>query len=239
MRRLVKAILSRIELQRIVHKPSLQTFLEHHRISLVIDIGANTGQFGKSLRHGGYRGRIHSFEPINDVYRVLEETAANDPLWMVTNAGIGAAQGEATINVAELSVFSSIKPVNAAGKAFDSRAATARVETVSLTTLLDVLDPNPTEQVFVKIDTQGFEREVLQGAAGALKLCEGIQLELPIQHLYDNVWSISEAIAHMEDLGFVPAQFEMVNTLRDDESSGVEFDCIFRRVAKTGGGENL
>lgn len=228
---LIKKLASYAGFERIVRRPTLQTFLEHHQVDLVIDVGANTGQFGQELRKGGYKGKIHSFEPIRDVFRMLEDASANDPLWTVTNAGIGSSRGNAQINVAEFSVYSSIKPISSVGTAFDTRTSTLRTEEISVVTLTDVLSDKLSDSIFIKIDTQGFEREVLQGAVEVLPHCVGVQLELPVEHLYQDVWSFSDAVAYMANLGFVPAQFDMVNTLRDDPSSGVEFDCIFRRSA--------
>jgi hypothetical protein len=47
---------------------------------------------------------------------------------------------------------------------------------------------------------------VLDGATETLKRCVGVQLELPIGHLYEGVWSFREALDYMDGLGFVLAQ---------------------------------
>jgi len=208
--------------------PGAVDFLASRDVALVLDVGANTGQYARSLRAHGYKGRIHSFEPIKAVYDTLAQSAARDPLWQVSNCAVGAAPGSAEINVSDFTVFSSIRPATALSADFDSKAAVVRVETVTVVTLDDVVDASA-RGVFLKIDTQGYEREVLAGAVSLLQHCVGLQLELPVEHLYENVWSFTEALQYVEDLGFVPAQFRMVNPLHDDKASGIEFDCIFRR----------
>jgi hypothetical protein len=76
---------------------------------------------------------------------------------------------------------------------------------------------------------QGFERQVLDGATDTLKRTLAIYLELPVEHLYDGGWTFTEAIQHLDKLGFAPAQFRTVVPLPDDHSSAFEFDCLFRR----------
>lgn len=75
---------------------------------------------------------------------------------------------------------------------------------------------------------------MLAGATQLLPRCVGLQLELPVEHLYENVWSFAEAVTQLDRLGFLPAQFRMVNPIHDDPASGIEFDCIFRRKRSAG-----
>ena len=86
----------------------LADFIQDRAIDVVIDVGANFGQFGESLRAKGYKGRILSFEPVAASFQVLSKKAAGDPKWEVQHCGLGAAAGEAVINVSEASDFSSI-----------------------------------------------------------------------------------------------------------------------------------
>ncbi len=208
--------------------PNEQAFLSSRQVDLVLDVGANRGQYARGLRSQGYAGRIHSFEPIKAVYEKLAASAAGDPLWDVSNCAVGAAPGRADINVSDYTVYSSIRPTTDLGTSFSKHAGVVRVESVEVTTL-DGYDVGAAQAVFLKIDTQGFEREVLAGAGALLKRCVGLQLELPIEHLYKDVWSFNEGLAFVDNLGFVPAQIRMVNALHDDKASALEFDVIFRR----------
>lgn len=229
IRSMVRTALRRAGLQ-LVREPDLATFLASHQVGLVLDVGANIGQFGQGLRNLGYRGRIHSFEPIGEVFAQLQQASSADPLWSATRSAVGTEPGEVAINVSALSVLSSIKATTAAATSFDARSTVVRTETVPVTTIADILDRENAEAVFLKVDTQGYEKEVLAGAVPALDRIVGLQLELPITRLYADVWTFEEAVASVRALGFTPAQFRMVNTVPGDPASALEFDCVFRRV---------
>ena len=142
---------------------------------------------------------------------------------------LGAAVGEAEIHVADNSVFSSIKATTALAEQFDHRAITVRTEMVPVVPL-DSLDQIVGRTVFVKIDTQGFEQEVLLGATATLARAVGVQLELAVDHLYEGVWDLPEAVAFMTARGFALAQVRPTNPKRGDPVSALEFDCVFRRI---------
>lgn len=212
--------------------PNLGTFLDHRRCDLVIDVGANVGQFGEGLRKLDYRGRILSFEPVDDCFRHLAARAARDGAWDVRNVALGAHPHQTEINVSSQPVFSSIRELSAVGTQFGEAAQVVRKQVVQVSTLDIEIQDVATERPFLKIDTQGFEKEVLRGAEETLKKCVGVQLELPVDNLYVDVWSFSESICFMEKLGFTPAQMLPVGQrwALKDPVSAVEFDCVFRRI---------
>jgi FkbM family methyltransferase len=219
-----------LDVRRSSQLTSIPGFLWQHQVDLVFDVGANVGQYGSHLIEQGYKGAIHSFEPNPAAFALLQKAAAGHSGWTQENAGLGSTEGELTLNVSELDVFSSFLPPTAEAAAFDARAATVRQVTVPVHRLEDRQGMATGKRVFIKIDTQGFEREVLQGAGSVLREAVGIQLELNIVPFYENVWSIEEAFAQMKRYGFVPAQFHAVNAMTSDPSSMVEVDCVFRRA---------
>src|SRR5215471_11666960 len=85
-------------------------FIRSRNIDVVVDVGANIGQYGQHLRHTGYKGWIVSAEPVSAVYDVLAARAAADVRWNALNLAFGEKEGAAQINVSEWSVFSSIRP---------------------------------------------------------------------------------------------------------------------------------
>ena len=181
-------------------------FLFSRGVNLVLDVGANEGQYGRGIRDQGYRGRIHSFEPISGVFEKLNRRVASDRQWNVSNFALGAEVGTAEINVTQNTVYSSIKPQSQMISDFSKKSVILGIETVKVEKL-DNLEFDQNDVIFLKIDTQGFEREVLTGAKNMLSKCVGVQLELPSEHLYNNVWSFAEAVTFMDNLGFTPAQF--------------------------------
>lgn len=106
-----------IELSRYIPGGSptaiLGKLFELNNVDLVLDVGANTGQFARHAREAGYIGRIISFEPLPDAHAELQRWSESDSLWMVApRMAIGNHDGEAHINVSRNSVSSSI-PANA------------------------------------------------------------------------------------------------------------------------------
>lgn len=206
-------------------------FIRSRNVDLVVDVGANVGQYGANLRREGYAGWIVSFEPTTAAYKTLATNASRDERWKILNMALGEVGGTAEINVSEASVFSSILPQRPAATAFSSQAAVVSVESIRLARLDDVFAELPeNKSPFLKIDTQGYERQVLSGATNCLSHFVGIQMELPIIPLYEGTWKFHEAVAHMDQRGFEVSNIVPVNYDQTDTASLVEVDCIFYRV---------
>lgn len=214
-------------------QPTLVDLLVQRRIDVVLDVGANTGQFATGLRQWGYRGRIVSFEPLPAAYATLAAAATTDPRWTAEPFALGAEETSADLNVSDHSVFSSIRTPLAAVQAFDARAATVAVESVPVRRLDAVFDTHvrPGERVFLKIDTQGYESAVLDGAEGVLDRVDGIQLELSTRALYQDEALADAMVARMAALGFVLGQIAPI--VFDPAEGGtvlVQFDAVFVRL---------
>ncbi|MFK3890340.1 FkbM family methyltransferase [Sphingomonas sp. NPDC079357] len=224
-----KKIFSRLGIEA-VRAATFRNFIATRPIDLVVDVGGNLGQFAEHVRESGYADRIHSFEPVGKVFAALERRAARDQHWQVTRAALGAAPGEVQINLYDNHTLNSLHALDhdaAQRLAVDPRVI--GTETVPIATLDDMLADDPAQSVFLKIDTQGHERAVLEGASATLARTTALLLELPVVPLYEGSWSFNEALAHIDALGFAPAQFRAVNTMADDPASAIEFDCLFRR----------
>ena len=236
MNRVIRSIYKRLGIIHLGRRRvrDLIDFIEDRQIDLVIDVGANIGQFGESLRDGGYQGRIVSFEPIESAFQTLAKKAAGDSKWEVHHCGLGAAAGTANLHVSELSVFSSILNMTSAAGLHDSRMAVDHVEEVPIQTL-DQVAAGLSGKILLKIDTQGYERQVIEGGQQTIPRMLGILLELPIIHVYDGEWSFHEALKFMAGMGFVPAQIQPVGYHGIDKVSAVEFDCLFRPLSQVDG----
>ena len=228
MKSLIRRALRPLDLDvvRISSRANVIDFLLDRNVDLVLDVGANEGQFARSLRESNYKERIKSFEPVASVFTKLSDAAENDPNWEAYNFALGAGPGQTTINVSEFSVFSSVRPLTEAATEFEQHAAVDHTEQIEIRTLDDL--PDVSGNVFLKIDTQGFEQQVLTGAHATLPKLTGVLMELPIMQLYEDNWSFHEALLFMQNVGFVPAQIHPVNFHPDDKVSVVEFDCLFR-----------
>lgn len=215
----------------LLRTPSLSDFIRSRKVTLILDVGANVGQYCDFVRSEGYEGEIISFEPLKSAYKALCANRTSDRRWKAVNVALGSACSTAAINVSENTVFSSLRSQSAYATKFDPFARVVRTEEIEIFPLDHFADEiNHHKNIFCKIDTQGFEEEVLKGAKGAIDRFCGIQLELPLARLYEQTWSFSAATKHLEELGFVPAQFRPTNCMTDDPASWTEVDCIFRRA---------
>jgi FkbM family methyltransferase len=189
---------------------SLVRILDHHGIDAVLDVGANVGQYATRLRQGGWGGRIVSFEPLPDAHAALEKVAAPDALWEIApRMALGAAAGTVSLNVSAESDMSSALPfVPEMADLLDSAAYTGTV-TAPLARLDEVFGEyaGNAGRVLLKIDTQGTEAAVLEGASGVLDRIYAIQLELSIVPVYLGERTYLDMIAILAELGFHPALF--------------------------------
>jgi FkbM family methyltransferase len=206
-------------------------FIRSRKIDVVVDVGANTGQYGQKLRDAGYRGWIVSLEPVRESFEALKSRASNDPHWMTLPFALGREHGQAMINVSEAAVFSSLRPQTPAAIAFNPEARVVRREAIETMRLDELLPTLPPGHRFLKIDTQGYEQEILGGGIKCLSEFIGIQMELPIKHLYEEVWRFDEALSYMVERGFELSNMIPVNYDPQDTVSLLEIDCIFRRRA--------
>jgi FkbM family methyltransferase len=187
-----------------------RAMMERYGIDCVADVGANTGQYGSMLRRGGYRGRIFSFEPLASAYAVLAGRAADDPSWHFFHNALGAAIGRAEINVSANSYSSSLLPMESRHTESDAASRYIARERVEVTTLDDALLPliAPDARVLLKIDTQGYEAQVLDGAPSLLDRVRIVECELSLAHLYDGQPAFSEMLGRLAARDFFPAHFE-------------------------------
>ncbi len=236
MNQLTRAVYKRLGIIRLgrTRVRDLIDFIVDRRIDTVIDVGANVGQFGASLRSEGFRGKIISFEPIASVFQELANKAAADSNWEAHRCGLGSIAGTAQIHVSELTVFSSILDMTSTASLHDSRTAVTRTEDIEIRTL-DQVAAGLTGNILLKIDAQGYEKHIIEGGGQTIPRLLGIQLELPVIRVYEGEWQFHEALNYMADLGFVPAQIQVVNYHGADNVSAVDFDCLFRRVGPLDG----
>jgi FkbM family methyltransferase len=184
----------------------LAAALRFFGIDLIFDIGANTGQFAKQLRVSGYTGRIVSVEPLSMAHSKLMRDSRYDPKWHIhTRCAIGDHVGEIDLNISSNSVSSSVLPMLPAHSRAESDSAYVGNELVPLTTL-DLVIPDYLDRAcapFLKIDTQGYEWFVLDGAVEALPAMRGILIELSLVPLYEGQRLWQECIDRLEAEGFL------------------------------------
>lgn len=180
------------------------TILRGRGIDVVLDVGANRGQYARELRRYGYAKRICSFEPLPGAFERLAVRADGDAGWRAFNLALGAEDGTAALNVAgNEGASSSMLPM--LDRHREAAPESAYVDIVDVPVRrLDSLWADLVvagETPFLKLDVQGFEGEVLKGAAGSIDSLAGLQVEISLAPLYAGTLTLREVLDRAEAWG--------------------------------------
>lgn len=203
--------------------------LREQRVDLVVDVGANSGQWATELRAEGYAGPIVSFEPFADACEQLRAGAASDPAWTVHRVALSDYEGEAQLHVADNEgASSSLLAMAEAHRRAAPNAGYVAVETVTTTTL-DAVDLPPGERLMLKLDVQGAERAVLDGAERTLPRVRAVECELSLVELYEGQALMGELVDRLAAAGLV--LWGLRPTFADPSSGRLlQVDGLFARV---------
>lgn len=172
-------------------------------VETILDVGANKGQYAHDLRQRGWNGQIVSFEPTSDAYDLLVAACARDLKWTAARrAAIGSERGRAHINIAENLVSSSLLEINERSVQIEPGVRFKDKEEIDVIPLDDIINPEWIGPYAIKVDTQGFEIEVLKGAKNTLKNTKVIQLEASLYPVYKETPDIGEIFNLMSRLNF-------------------------------------
>ena len=191
-------------------QPALLThllrILKQCNVSVVLDVGANHGQFARDLRKAGYRGEIHSFEPVASSFEIIKNISKNDPGWHVHKLALGATNAMQDIHVFWASELSSFLAANEFGENRLDGMVQTHKESVQISTLDDFLAEKDLnrhgKKIFLKMDTQGFDLSVFKGAQKSLNFIVGMLSELSFQPIYADMPSYSQALSVYEQAGY-------------------------------------
>ena len=214
----------------------LSKVFSRYRITTVLDVGANNGQYRDFLRNQvGFGGTIHSFEPIPSLADNIRNRSKHDSDWHIHNLALGNTNGKQTLNIMARDSFSSfLQPDDTSAPGFSASNTIVDTATVQIRRLDDLFDESigdHKETCYLKIDTQGYDLEVLKGASAFLKHTPALQFELVIQRLYSNVPDYRSMLGTMENLSFdISGLFPISG---DEYLRAVEFDCVMVRRLET------
>lgn len=200
--------------------------LEHYNIDLVFDIGANKGQYATGIIDAGYTNKIVSFEPLTSAYSKIETESKKYKNWTVApRCAIGAKEEEIEINISANSVSSTL--LNMLDTHFEGTPDSKIIgkEKVQVFPLDQIGEENckTAKNIFLKIDVQGFEQEVLKGAQSIINKAKGIEMEISLVPLYENQnWLLPQALEYMEQRGF---QLNSIVPAFTNNETGIVLQC--------------
>lgn len=207
-------------------RPDMEGLIDMVRPATVFDVGANKGQFRDFLRlEVDYTGDILSFEPIPELAEALAERAKTDAHWKVFPCALGAEPSTLELNVSDSTDFSSFLKVSRDTQALFPGASSQRTVQVPVQTLADFIKGNgPDAPYFLKLDTQGFDMEVINGGLSVIQDCAAVLCEVSVIPLYEGQPTWREMISHLEAIGFSIVGLYPVNRTRSMQV--IEFDCL-------------
>ena len=180
---------------------------EHYNIDLVFDIGANVGQYATGIMDAGYKHKIVSFEPLSSVHSIIYKESKSYSNWTVApRCAIGAKNEEIEINISANSVSSTLLTMldsHFEGAPESKIIGTEKVQVYPLDEIASTYISSA-KNIFLKIDVQGFEQEVLKGATEMIAKAKGIEMEISLVPLYENqTWLLPQILEYMDQKGFV------------------------------------
>lgn len=228
-------------LKNVFHKVGLQVnryphgdlrrrlqLMTEYGINKLLDVGANEGQFAKNMRKLGFKGEIVSFEPVSSAYVKLCAKSRKDRKWAVYNYALGDKDTPGKINIAGNSYSSSIMEMLETHIKAAPESRYVGKESVIIKPLDSLFDQFFCEhdKIMLKIDTQGYEKHVIDGAENSLKKIRLVQLEASLVPLYQGELLLAEMIQYLEhkDFSLIAIESEFENPLNHHL---LQVNCIF------------
>ena len=220
--------------QQLTVETHLRDLLPRLKTDLLLDVGANEGQYAQMLRYIGYVGEIISFEPGQVAFSELSKLAAHDPLWSVYNLALSDRAGAAELHLAGASVFNSLHATSDFGaQKYGANIESSSTETITMVRLDEFLPehvPNHGERrVFLKMDTQGHDLTVFAGAGELRNQFCGVQSEVSVLGIYQAVPNYIDALNIYREFGYEITGIYTVNRHRVT-GHVIEFDCILAPI---------
>ena len=184
--------------------------LNNYKIDLIIDIGANKGEYTSELINLGYTGRIESFEPVSEVYHELYAISKKHKIWNTHKIALGDFDGQTEINIAgNINSSSLLEMLPRHEKSAPSSKYTKK-ENIHVRQLDSIFNSlvKDNQNIFIKIDVQGYELKVLKGAKEKLNSVDYIITEVNKSELYEKCALIGEIDEYLSEYGFERAELE-------------------------------
>lgn len=208
---------------------ALGRILNRYQINFIIDAGAHCGQFASST-YGfcGFQGEMHSFEPVTQFYQQLQASTKYYRGWRAYNKALGAVSGPSTVWVGKgHGGTSSLLPANHNLARFAPDCVLGEgqpIDVVRIDEQFGGVLSNPATRAMLKIDTQGFEEQVLAGCGSLLQKFRLLHVELCSVPLYEGQKSMGAMLNWIEEQGFRAIYFS--NNFAVAPAVFVDFDVI-------------
>jgi len=205
----------------------LSNLINFYDIDVIIDVGANKGQFAKRIRQNGFKGRIFSFEPVQETFEILKSESKGDDKWNIYKLALGDKKETAFINVSASSDLSSILKPNDFGSLKYPKIQPIHQEKIEVDLLDNFVKSNFLDgnNILLKMDTQGYDLNVFRGGLNVIKSIKCILSELSLIPIYDGMPSYKVCLAEYEKHNFLISGFYPLSRNKSNMAI-IEMDCI-------------
>lgn len=181
-------------------------------VDIVVDVGGSLGQYGHDLRAHGYLGSLHSFEPLKSAFATLAKHAHADGQWECDNCAIADVAERRQMFVSGRITSSSLLPMMPLHREAAPDSGYVAVEEVVTVRLDDVFahKRDSWRRIYLKVDVQGYEMNVLRGAEQTLSNVVGIEVEMSFGRLYEGGATFREVLDYLEARRFKMVSVEPV-----------------------------
>lgn len=208
----------------------LRRLFQSQQIDTVWDVGANRGQYYHYLRQEiEFPGTILSFEPVSELHKRLAEQSKGDPNWHVFPYALGEKQEHLTINVMNANDMSSfLEPDASHTDRFRDSNQVEHTEVVEVKRADDLYEEfaehYSSQRIYLKMDTQGFDVNVLKGARDSLASFVALQTEAAVLPLYEGMYTYQDMIDYLGKEDYSISGVFPVTV--DQNMKLIEFDCV-------------
>lgn len=144
----------------------IKRHLPGYRASTVFDVGANIGQSAQKFRKWFPQAQIYCFEPVTTSFAALQHRLKGRQNVHCFQLALGATNGTGQIRLDGMAEMFSLVP----DAVEPAQTPAAALETVALTSLDAFCTNHAIQQInYLKIDTEGYDLEVLKGAEQMLQ----------------------------------------------------------------------
>ena len=199
---------------------------------VIYDIGANVGRYATLFAKLSFCRTVVAWEPLPSAYAELTDKAKVHHSLLPQNVALGRESKSVRMFEDDYQQASSLLLMEDRHRKLFPMTGNQSVRQVDVRRLDHyVRENNLPSPYLVKLDVQGFEREVILGGLDSIKAARWCLLELSLLPLYKQAPLVSEMLELMEGLDF--KLMEILRPLRGCDQSIISFDGLFRRVSAT------
>ncbi len=203
------------------------SWLADLNIQTIIDIGANEGQFIKSMLSIAPHASIICFEPLQDCYQILVNEFESKSKFKAFNLALGERNGTDRIFKNAYTPSSSLLPMSETHTTAFTHTKDYTEETIEIRRLDDIIvEESITFPLLIKIDVQGYEDLVISGGSKTVSMADVVIIEVTYWELYEGQKLFHNIYEAMIRIGFFYAgNIDQLNHPID--SNPLQGDAIF------------